>query len=309
MTSSTKGSLIAALSFVLYGLLPLYYHFLPGANMNELLAFRILSSVPTMMLLILLVTGKNIDFMAIWRDKRSLLLCLVASLVMSVSWYAFTWALTNQQVLAASLGFFINPLMAIALGALCLKERLSPGQKIAVVLALIAIGLKVLFSGELPMLALLMATFFALYGLVKKFIRYDALTAVTVEAIVLVPIALPLVLFWHIDGNLQASSEGASLFWLFVGVGPVSLIPLVLFSLAVERTSLTMIGLMQYIEPSLQFILATLLFGELFDLKQGITFGLIWLGLLICTREGWLNHRLRQRRAQSQTLSPQPPNT
>ncbi|BDY04189.1 EamA family transporter RarD [Ferrimonas sp. YFM] len=301
MSATRLGNLLAALSFVAYGLLPLYYAPLEGAQMEEMLALRIITSAPAMLLLILVLRRPVLSLSAMWADKRSLLLCLLASTVMCTSWYSFTWALTNGQVLAASLGFFINPLMAVALGVLFLGDKLSPAQRAAVILATAGIGYQVWQYGELPWLSLVMGGAFALYGLIKKFIRFDALNSVMVEAVLLIPPALAY-LVWRgqTQGLTFITSDTATLL-LYLGAGPVTLIPLVLFTLAINRTSLTMVGLMQYIEPSLQFLLATLVFAEAFDEVKAVSFGLIWLGLLLCSVEAMAGIRRRTTRQPSHT--------
>ncbi|WP_028108142.1 EamA family transporter RarD [Ferrimonas futtsuensis] len=293
MSATRLGNLLAALSFVAYGLLPLYYAPLEGAQMEEMLALRIVTSAPAMLLLILVLRRPTLSFGAMWADKRSLLLCLLASIVMCTSWYSFTWALTNGQVLAASLGFFINPLMAVALGVLFLGDRLSPAQRAAVVLATAGIGYQVWQYGELPWLSLVMGGAFALYGLIKKFIRFDALNSVMVEAMLLIPPALAFLIWRQETQGLTFAAADTPTLLLYLGAGPVTLIPLVLFALAINRTSLTMVGLMQYIEPSLQFLLATLVFAEAFDEVKAVSFGLIWLGLLLCSLEAMLGIRRR----------------
>lgn len=284
MKIKTKGNLLAALSFVLWGMLPLYYQFLPDADMNELLAYRILFSVP-FMLLMLAMLGRHFDLKAILADKHSLLMALVASLIMCISWYSFTWALTHGDVLAASLGFFINPLFAISLGVIFLKDRLSHAQAIAVLLAIAGIAYQVYVVGQLPWLALIMGGFFALYGLSKKFIRYDPLVAVTVEAMWLAPLALIYLLYLSVTQQSHSLAGGIADVLLYIGSAPVTLAPLIFFAMAIPRTTLTNIGLMQYIEPSMQFLLAVVLFGEAFDETKLISFALIWIGLILCTLE------------------------
>lgn len=288
-SSTFQGNALAAFSFLLWGLMPLYYQFLPNADINELLAFRILFSVPFMALVFILL-GRSMPSLAeLKADKRSVLLCGLASLIMCVSWYSFTWAMTHGQVLAASLGFFINPLFAIALGVLFLGDKLSAAQKMAVVLGVCGISYMVYSYGELPWLALSMGSFFALYGLCKKFIRFDSLTSVTVEALLLMPVAaIYLMWLWGSDQSVVISSamsgELATLL-LYIGSAPVTLMPLVFFALAIRATSLSMIGLMQYVEPSLQFLLAVLVFNEHFDQVKAVSFALIWTGLLLCSLE------------------------
>ncbi|GAB3522755.1 EamA family transporter RarD [Photobacterium alginatilyticum] len=285
MRSHRAGNALAAFSFVLWGILPLYYQFLPQANIDELLAMRIIFSVPVMLIVIAILRRPFPSLHTIWADKRSLVATTIAAAIMCISWYAFTWAITHDQVLAASLGFFINPLFAIALGVLFLKERLSHAQSAAVVLAIAGIGYQVWHYGELPWISLIMGSFFALYGLCKKYIRYDALTSVTLEAAILAPFALCFIIAQGISGNSVALLSGLSTLFLYIGSAPVTLAPLIFFALAINRTSLTMVGLMQYIEPTLQFLLAVFLFGEVFDEVKAISFSLIWLGLFLCTLE------------------------
>lgn len=285
MQTHRVGNALAAFSFMLWGLLPLYYQFLPQANINDLLALRIIFSVPFMFAVMVILRRRMPSLATLWQDKRSLLMSALAGLIMCVSWYAFTWAMTHDQVLAASLGFFINPLFAITLGVLFLKEKLTLAQKAAVVLATMGIAYQVWYYGELPWISLIMGSFFALYGLCKKFIRYDALTSVTLEAALLAPIALVYVLISGFMGTSTALASDSSTLMLYIGSAPITLAPLIFFALAISRTSLTMVGLMQYIEPTLQFLLAVFLFGEVFDEAKAISFGFIWLGLILCSLE------------------------
>lgn len=289
MQTHRAGNVLAAFSFVLWGILPLYYQFLPQADINDLLALRILFSVPFMLIAIWVLRRPIPNLASIWQDKRSLLMTCLASLIMCISWYAFTWAMTHDQVLAASLGFFINPIFAITLGVFFLKERLTKAQFAAVVLAIIGIGYQIWHYGELPWISLIMGSFFALYGLCKKYIKYDAMTSVTLEAAILSPIALLYLAITGLSGTSTVFNSDMTTILLYIGSAPVTLAPLIFFALAISRTSLTMIGLMQYIEPSLQFLLAIFLFGEIFDQTKAISFGFIWLGLLLCSLEAISN--------------------
>jgi RarD protein len=285
MQSHRAGNMLAAFSFILWGILPLYYQYLPQANTNELLALRLIFSVPVMLIVMVLLRQPIPAIKDILADKKSLAMCGVAGVIMSVSWYAFTWAITHDQVLAASLGYFINPLFAIALAMFFLKEKLTKAQVIAVILAILGIGYQVWQYGQLPWLSLIMGSFFAVYGLTKKYIKYDALTSVTIEAALLTPFALIYMIWLYFSGDSVALTSGTTTFLLYAGAAPVTVAPLIFFALALNRTSLTMVGLMQYIEPSLQFLLAVFLFGEVFDHTKAISFGLIWLGLIFCTLE------------------------
>lgn len=302
MQSSRAGNALAAFSFILWGILPLYYQYLPQADINELLALRIIFSVPFMLIAMLLLGKKLPSLSELLADKKSLIMCCIAGIVMCVSWYAFTWAMTHGQVLAASLGYFINPLFAISLGVIFLKEKLSPAQLAAVVLAAAGIGFQVWSYGTLPWLALVMGSFFAIYGLTKKYIKYDALTSVTLEAVVLTPFAVIYMIYDYMSGSSVALTSGMSTFWLYVGSAPVTLAPLIFFALAINRTSLTMVGLMQYIEPTLQLLLAVFLFGEIFDHTKAVSFGFIWLGLILCGVEAMALYYKKKKRPPMQML-------
>ncbi|MGF1702268.1 EamA family transporter RarD [Photobacterium makurazakiensis] len=285
MQSHRAGNALAAFSFVLWGILPLYYQFLPQADINDLLSLRIIFSVPFMLFIMLLLRRPIPPLSALLQDKQSLLMSALAGLIMCVSWYAFTWAMTQGKILEASLGFFINPLFAIALGVLFLKERLSPAQLAASIFGVIGITYQVWHYGELPWVSLIMGSFFAFYGLCKKFIKYDALTSVTLEAIILMPFALAYFAFSSLSGTSTVISEDVTTLLLYIGSAPITLAPLIFFALAINRTSLTMVGLMQYIEPTLQFLLAVFLFGEIFDEVKAVSFGFIWFGLILCSIE------------------------
>ena len=221
----------------------------------------------------------------IWADKRSLLLCGLAGFIMCISWYAFTWSLTHDDVLAASLGYFINPLFAISFGMLCLKERLTKMQLTALLLAICGIAIQVIYYGTLPWLSLIMGCFFAIYGLCKKFIRFDALTSVALEALLLVPFAAAYLLWEIYHGHCIALQSGTFSLFMYIGSAPVTIIPLVLFALALKSTNLSTVALMQYIEPSIQFLLAIFFFGEAFNDIKAISFAVIWLGLILCVFE------------------------
>jgi len=270
---------------------------MPQADTNELIAMRIIFSVPLMLLILKCLKIPSLSFTQAIKNKQSLCLCFIAGILNCVSLYAFTWAITNDRVLAASLGYFINPLFSIAFGVLFLKDRLTLAQKAAVILAVCGIGYQVYFYGELPWLSLVMGSFFALYGLTKKYIQFDSLTSMSVEVTLLMPFALGYVLFGFLDQSSTVLAGDLATLGLYAGAAPVTLLPLVFFALAVERTTLTMIGLTQYIEPSLQFILAVFIFGEVLDQVKVISFSFIWLGLFLCTFEALGFSKIVLRRA------------
>ncbi|RZP82756.1 EamA family transporter RarD [Vibrio vulnificus] len=294
MKTTSYGNIMAAISFLIWGLTPIYYRLMPSAQMDELLAMRIIASVPVGLVLVYFITGKLPEFRRVWHDKRSLLYTLIAALLMCISWSTFTWALTNDRVIDASLGFFISPLMMVALGVLVLKETLSPGKKLAIFFAALGLGYQIVHYGEIPYVALTMGVFFTLYGFCKKKIAYDWSTTLFFEALLLVPVATIYMAMKYAQGDAVSLSSDLSTLLLYFGSGPVTIAPLIFYSIAIRYTNMTNIGLMQYIEPTLQFLLAVFIFAEYFDQVKMVCFGLIWFGLLLTIAETLAN-RVKRR--------------
>ncbi|EIT7142475.1 EamA family transporter RarD [Vibrio vulnificus] len=294
MKTTSYGNIMAAISFLIWGLTPIYYRLMPSAQMDELLAMRIIASVPVGLVLVYFITGKLPEFRRVWHDKRSLLYTLIAALLMCISWSTFTWALTNDRVIDASLGFFISPLMMVALGVLVLKETLSPGKKLAIFFAALGLGYQIVHYGEIPYVALTMGVFFTLYGFCKKKIAYDWSTTLFFEALLLVPVATIYMAMKYAQGDAVSLFSDLSTLLLYLGSGPVTIAPLIFYSIAIRYTNMTNIGLMQYIEPTLQFLLAVFIFAEYFDQVKMVSFGLIWFGLLLTIAETLAN-RVKRR--------------
>lgn len=271
-----SGVALAIFSYILWGITPLFYRLLPGAEPLELLAERLIWSVPILFLVRLIIKNKSL-WREVWSDKQSIILCLFSSSVMAISWTTFTYALTHGQVLAASLGYFINPLFSILLGVLFLRERLVFAEKMAVIFICAGVGYQIWQYGELPILALVMGSAFAVYGLIRKFIRFDVITSLFLEALWLLPIAIAIT-WWLASHGLSAVTQGD---WqikvLYMLAAPVTIIPLLFFTAAIKRTSLTVIGLAQYIEPTIQFLLAVFLFNELLIGSKVLVFHLFGL--------------------------------
>ncbi|WP_411063306.1 EamA family transporter RarD [Vibrio rotiferianus] len=297
MNNSRYGNFMAALSFIIWGLLPVYYRFLPNASMDELLALRIIGSVPVGFILVLAITRHKPNWNVIWQDKKSLCYTFVASSLMCISWVAFTWALTNNQVIDASLGFFIGPLISVALGVFVLGDKLSKGQFTAILLVAVGVMYQVIQYGQLPLVALTMGLFFSLYGLFKKKIKFDWSTTLFIEAVVLTPFALAYLLIKQWSVGELTSTVDMTTFMLYLGSAPVTILPLTFYSIAIRITNLSTVGLMQYIEPSLQFVLAVVFFGELFDSVKAVTFAFIWVGLLFTICEGVVKRSKRKKLA------------
>ncbi len=280
-----SGPLVVVLAFVLWGLTPLFYQYISGGVLTHILIYRVIFSIPLLLGIRLLFHRRTL-FRDILKDKRSFISCMIAGLLMIISWSSFIYALTNHQVLDASLGYFINPLFVILLGCVVLKEKLSLFQMIAVLSGTCGLLFQLFSAHHLPMLALIMGFSFALYGLTRKFIHYDAITSVTLETFWSLPVSL--VLFMYTVQDVSSSTEIPCI--LYVMTAPVTVIPLVLFAVALNHTSLIVTGLAQYIEPSMQFLIAVFIFGEVINYDELLCFSAVWFGLLLCVIENCYRH-------------------
>ncbi|HDV3747023.1 TPA: EamA family transporter RarD, partial [Escherichia coli] len=256
-----------------------------GGVLTHILIYRVIFSIPLLLGIRLLFNRRTL-FRDLLTDKRSFVFCMIAGLLMIISWSSFIYALTNHQVLDASLGYFINPLFVILLGYIFLKEKLSLFQMIAVFSGTSGLLFQLFSVRNLPILALIMGLSFALYGLIRKFIHYDAITSVTLETFWSLPVSL--ILFIYTDPDVTTPSEIPCI--LYIMTAPVTVIPLVLFAVALNHTSLIVTGLAQYIEPSMQFLIAVFIFGEVIHYDELFCFSAVWLGLLLCIIESCYRH-------------------
>lgn len=284
----------AALSFVLWGMLPLYYQFMPEVNMWELLSHRVLWSVVLLGGLFLLL-GLSVPWAQLRSEPRQLGLILLAGPVMSISWCMFTWCLTTGQVLATSLAFFMTPLFNIVFAVLFLQEKLTPQKHLAVALALAGLAYMLFSYGELPWFSLIMGANFAFYGLIKKKVRHNAGVSLYLESLVQLPIALLVIGYLTWQGSSLFAAGDWSERLLLMGSAPATLLPVGLFCYAVARTRMSTVGLLQYIEPSLAFLLAIFWFGETPDPVKSVGFAFVWAGLLVSLLP---LHRFGRRRVQ-----------
>ncbi|EAX1971006.1 EamA family transporter RarD, partial [Salmonella enterica] len=259
-------------------------------NLAQILIYRVFWSIP-LLLAVRLLFRQRTRFHDAWKDKKSFFFCMIAGLLMIVSWSSFIYALTHHLVLDASLGYFINPLFVIALGCIFLKEKLSLFQAIAVFSGVCGLTFQIIMLRHFPALALTMGLSFALYGLARKFIHYDVMTSITIETLWALPVSLLIFIFSDSGPIISANTP----FFLYVMTAPVTIIPLVLFAIALNHTSLIVTGLAQYIEPSLQFLLAIMIFGEHINYAELLCFCAVWFGLFLCISENLYSHYLRAR--------------
>ena len=267
-------------AYFLWGFFPLYFKALAGVTPLEILSHRIVWSVLTLALLLTIARRWE----GVWRafsSLRTLLTLSATTLLIAVNWLVFIYAVDAGRVLESSLGYFINPLVSALLGVVFLREHLSTNQKASFLLAVAGVVLLTVQHGELPWIALTLAFSFGLYGLLRKEATVDSLAGLTVETLLLLPFAA-LYLGWLACSNRSDFVTGPThLSLLLASSGILTSLPLIWFAAATKRLRLVTVGLMQYIVPTLHFILAVFVFGEAFTAAHLLSFALIWAGLTL----------------------------
>jgi chloramphenicol-sensitive protein RarD len=286
-SSGRIGLVQGVLAYGLWGIVAAYWKLLAHVHPVELIAHRAVWGLGAFTVIVL-VAGQWRPFIVAIREPKLVAVMALSGALLAVNWGMFVWATTTGHLLDASLGYFINPLVSIALGMVVLRERLRRLQWIAIVLAAIGVGLLTWRAGRVPWVALLLAATFGLYGLVRKTARVDALVGSTVETVLMAPVAL--VYLAAIGGGVFPTAS-ASTIALLIGTGVVTAVPLVLFTSAARRLPLSTVGFLQYLAPTGQFLLAVLAFGEPLAHDRLFAFCCIWVGLVAFSVD-----LLRQRR-------------
>lgn len=277
--ASTRDGLIAGFgAYVMWGLLPLYLRLIDGIKAGDVLAHRVAWSLVALMLVITIVGGwKRLP--ALLGDRRTVWLLLASAVAIGMNWLAYTWAILAGHVLDTSLGYFINPLLNVLFGVALLGERLSRLQWAAVALAGLGVAVQTIALGYLPWVSLVLAVSFAAYGLIRKQAGVDGLLGLMVETLLLAPLAL----LWLVFGAASPASLAGGQWAVLIGLGGVTILPLLLFGRAARILPLTTLGLIQYLSPTLVMIEAVTLFGEPLGPARMAAFGCIWAGLALYT--------------------------
>lgn len=296
------------LGYSWWGFLPLYLSLVPTQDAAELLAHRIVWCWLFLMLL-LGVRGRLGEVPAMLRNKRLLLPLLLSTAFISVNWFVYVYAVINDQVLQASMGYFIVPLINVALGFFVLKERLRPLQLVSLAVAALGVLVQAAVAGVVPWLGLAVALAFGFYGLVRKIISAGPIVGLTVETLLLTPLAAAYLfsLFSGGAGLFLRSAVGMDL--LLIGAGIATAVPLVAFAAAVHRLNYATIGFLQYLAPTLQFLVAVLLLGEPFGWAELLSFLLIWIALAAFSTDGWRAYRQGKHAASAAAPDPNTPAT
>nr|WP_315464863.1 EamA family transporter RarD [uncultured Rhodoferax sp.] len=280
------GVMYAALAYLAWGLFPIYFKQLSAIPALEVVMHR---TVWCMVLLIAVLTLRRqwAWLGAAWRAPRLMGAFALSAVLLGVNWLVYVWAVQNGHVLDASLGYFILPLVNVGLGFVFLHERPRLGQWWAVALASAGVLWLAFLSGHVPWVALALAISFGFYGLLRKVGALGALEGLTLETLLLAPLAGGVLLWWGLQGQgVLVQGSAADMGWLLLA-GPLTAVPLLLFAAGARRVSMATMGILQYISPSLQLLLGVWLFGEPFAPARAIGFGLIWTALVVYSLEGW----------------------
>ena len=290
LSPTTVGLLFGLMAYGLWGTFPLFFALLSSVPPIEVVAHRVIWSLVFLAVLLTATRGWGALREAL-RDRRAVGLLAVAAVFLSMNWVTYVYSVWSNQVVEASLGYFINPLVSVALGVLALKERLRPLQWTAVGIALIAVVELTVAYGAIPWIALILAFSFGTYGLLKKLVGFGAIPSLTIETAVLSPIAVVLLLTLEGTGAAIFVQGGLGISILLILLGPVTAIPLLAFGAAATRIPLSMLGLIQYITPISIFIFGITVFHDEMQPGRWIGFILVWIALVVFTIDALRNSR------------------
>lgn len=276
------GLLYGIAAYGLWGLLPLYWHLLQATAPGEVLAQRMVWSLPTAAVL-LAVLRRWSWIRPLLRQPKKLGLVVLASAVISANWGLFIWSVSVGKVIESSLGYFINPLVSIAFGVLLLRERLRPAQWAAVALGAIAVAVLSIAYGQVPWLSIALALCFATYGLIKKRLELNGVDGFSAETAVQFLPALSFLIYLGVTGHSSFTTDGLGHALLLAVSGLVTAVPLILFGSAAVRLPLSTIGLLQYLAPLFMFVIGLLAFHEEMPPERWAGFGLVWAALAVLT--------------------------
>ncbi|MGH3506086.1 MAG: EamA family transporter RarD [Nocardioidaceae bacterium] len=298
MRDEGRGLALGAAAFGIWGLFPLYWPLLEPADATEILAHRVVWSVVFSVLLVG-VMRRGQALREIWRVRRVRLAMTGAGVVIGFNWFTYIWGVNNGHVVETSLGYYINPLVTVLLGVVVLGERLRLWQWVALAIASSAVLVLSVGLGRPPWISLVLAFSFGTYGLLKKKARVGPVEGLAYEGAVLLPVAVGYLGWLSYVGTATGWSQGAGHVALLTTTGIVTVIPLLCFAAAANRISLSTIGLLQYIAPTLQFLLGVLVYEEDMPAERWVGFGLVWVALVILTADSLATLRRYRRGART----------
>ena len=276
----TRSGIVAGLiAYSLWGVFPVYFKIIESVAPTEVLAHRIVWAVP-FGALILLFRRQWPEVRRAFTDRTMVSWLGLSALFITVNWFIYIWAVQNERIFETSLGYYINPLMYVFVGVLFFGERLRSLQLAAVIFASVGVLVLTLSGGTFPWVAISLAVFFTAYGVIRKRVAIGAMPGLFVETLLLFPFAMVWMIWLLVAGQASFGSQDMSLAMLLLAAGPVTVVPLLLFAVAARRLPLTMIGFMQFLAPTLQF-LTGIYYGEKLTTAHQICFGLIWVAVIL----------------------------
>lgn len=278
VATTPKGLLTVLSAFLIWGCFPLYFKELIEYDAIEIIVHRVVWTF-VILLGITIITRRFRWIDQIKKQPKWLFLTFLASVLIATNWLVYVWAVTHDQVLEASLGYFIHPLVGVLFSMLIFKEKLRLMQKLAVLLAA-AVGIQIVWMGGLPWVSMLLPLSWGFYGVIQRQTPFDALDGLFLETALLVPISLIWLQFSHVASSSMAFWVSSEI-WLLMLAGPVTLVPLLLYNISTKLVQFNTLSFLNYLTPSLIFLLAIFYYHEPFDAKRLLVFVLIWVGLLM----------------------------
>jgi chloramphenicol-sensitive protein RarD len=280
MSEVKKGVLAMVVACIVWGLSPLYYKLLVSVPPIELLSHRTIWSL-VLFALVLFIQGRLHGALGVLCNRNIMVTLFIAALMIAFNWFVFIYSIQINRATESSLGYFIFPLVSVIFGVVLFREKLGRAQMLAVMLAAAAVLNLTYGLGQVPWIALSVSVSFGIYGVIKKSLSIPAIVTVTLEVLLLSPIALMILYLHHVSDSGGQFGQSVSVSLLLILSGPMTATPLILFSYATRRVALATVGILQYINPSLQFLCATVLFLEPLSIWHAIAFPLIWAALAL----------------------------
>jgi len=280
-SSESHGLAAAAFAFLLWGFLPLYWKQLTWLKPDEVIACRAIGCAPVLLLLLLWRTHDRLMFLRALRDAQTMHRIFWSALLLAANWLLYVWATVNDLIVEASLGYFLTPLANVALGAIFLKEKIRPAQRVAFGFAAVGVLVQLVGLGHVPWIALVLSGTFSVYGLLRKMARVDALPGLALETFLFLPLA---VVWLGAFGPLPPATTQGQWGWLVL-LGVVTVLPLWSFAYGARNLSMATLGLVQFLTPTLQFLIGWQVYGEPLELARIVSFVIIWIGLAIFLRD------------------------
>lgn len=282
LTDKLQGWHYALMCYMTWGMFPIYWAPLYQSSMpaEQLLAQRVIWSMLFAIVLVIVFRQTTV-VLRVLKQPKVLGIFLLSAFMIGLNWLVYLWALINQHILDASLGYFINPLLNVFIGRLVLKERLNITQFIALCSATVGILWLAIPAGQIPWIALILAGSFALYGLIRKLAPMSALSGFTLETLLMLPFALGYLYFCHLQDTFVFIELTPLQITILLGSGIATALPLIWFATAAKKISMSLLGMLQYISPTLQFLCGVLLFGETLSTQGLIGYAFVWFGVIV----------------------------